>query len=78
VPSRGHGAVFETVIRTRLAAPVERLVPHPRLPLVTGVDVTRPAVYVWDLDLRPVGSVGADAPVYRSHGKSCCLASLFR
>jgi hypothetical protein len=56
--------VIETVTRIRLDAPVERLVPHPRLPLIAGVDVTRPAVHVWDLELRPVGSVGADAPVY--------------
>ena len=52
------------MIRTRLAAPVERLVAHPRPALVAGVDATRPAVHVWDLDLRLVGPVGTDAPVY--------------
>ncbi|MBU2669864.1 hypothetical protein KOI35_40775 [Actinoplanes bogorensis] len=56
--------MMETVHRVRLDAPVERLVAHPRLALVAGVDVTRPAVYVWDLDLRLVGAVSADADSY--------------
>ncbi|WP_203755554.1 PD40 domain-containing protein [Actinoplanes cyaneus] len=56
--------MIEAVHRALLAAPVERLVAHPRLPLVAGVDATRPAVYVWDLHLRPVGTISADADSY--------------
>ncbi|GAB2583772.1 hypothetical protein GCM10027087_25040 [Paractinoplanes abujensis] len=56
--------MMETVHRTLLATPVERLVAHPRLALVAGVDVTRPAVNVWDLSLRPVGTVSGDADSY--------------
>ncbi|PPK67451.1 hypothetical protein CLV40_107115 [Actinokineospora auranticolor] len=41
---------------------IERLVAHPGLPLVAGVDVDRPAVHVWDsTDLRHLDTIGADA-----------------
>lgn len=56
--------MIETVHQIMLDAPVERLVAHPRLALVAGVDATRPAVHVWDLDLRPVGTISADADTY--------------
>ena len=56
--------MIETVTRRRLDAPIERLVPHPRLPLMAVVDASRPAVHVSDLGLRTVGSVGADASDY--------------
>lgn len=59
----------QVVARVRSAGrrPVERLVPHPRLPLVAGLEADRPAVHVWDCGagrLREVGGVGTDAAVY--------------
>ncbi len=57
-------AVIEILSRAQLTAPVERLIAHPRLPLIAGVDLTRPAVHVWDLDLRPIGSVGPATAEY--------------
>jgi hypothetical protein len=46
---------------------VERLVSHPRLPLVAGVDAARPAVHVWRWEsagLTHVATVGEDADAY--------------
>lgn len=62
-------AVAETVARVQAGsgAPVERLVCHPRLPLVAGLDSGRPAVHVWDCGARQLdelGIVGGDSPVY--------------
>ena len=62
-------AVVETVARLRAGsgARVERLVCHPRVPLVAGLDSERPAVHVWDCGagkLRELGTVGAGSPVY--------------
>lgn len=54
------GAVIETGSR------FERLVPHPRLPLVACLDTHRPAVEVWDGSGPPrrLTTVGADQPSY--------------
>ncbi|MBL0885726.1 hypothetical protein [Myceligenerans indicum] len=46
---------------------VERLVPHPRFPLVAGVDAARPAVHVWRWEsagLTHVATVGGDSDGY--------------
>jgi len=46
---------------------VERLVAHPRLPLLAGLDERRPAVHVWEVEpeaLRARAVVGAEAPPY--------------
>ncbi|MEU6141211.1 WD40 repeat domain-containing protein [Streptomyces sp. NPDC047081] len=61
--------VVETVARVASSggAPVERLVCHPRLPLVAGLDAERPAVRVWDCAegrLRELGTVGGESAVY--------------
>lgn len=60
---------LETVarIRVRGGAHAERLVCHPRLPLVAGLDSERPAVHVWDCaagELRKLGTTGAGSAVY--------------
>ncbi len=47
--------------------PVQRLVCHPRLPLVAAFDAERPAVHIWDLSagrLRELGSVHAESAAY--------------
>ncbi|MCX4091824.1 hypothetical protein [Nocardia sp. alder85J] len=57
----------ETVARVRVGGgvAVERLICHPRLPLIAGLDSARPAVHIWDArDLRALGTVGADAAGY--------------
>jgi hypothetical protein len=72
VPQRKYGvgvAVVEIVrcLQVGTGAPVERLVCHPRLPLVAGLDSERPAVHVWDCragELRELGIVGTDSTVY--------------
>ncbi|MGW0147938.1 hypothetical protein ACWDVU_20285 [Streptomyces sp. NPDC003333] len=46
---------------------VERLLCHPRLPLVACWDAERPAVHIWDCGggrLRELGSVGLSTPTY--------------
>jgi hypothetical protein len=58
-------AVMHTVARTRVGAgtSVERLVCHPRLPLVAGLSPGSPAVRIWDCagrDLREIGTIGWD------------------
>jgi sugar lactone lactonase YvrE len=62
-------AVVETVARARMVGgtAVERLVCHPRLPLVAGLDSARPAVHIWDFgarEFRALATVGADSAVY--------------
>jgi hypothetical protein len=45
----------------------ERLIRHPQLPLIAGLDSARPAVHVWEFGtggLREVDAVGADAEDY--------------
>jgi hypothetical protein len=47
--------------------PVERLLCHPRRPLVAAFDGERPAAHVFDCgqgDLRPLATVGASAAPY--------------
>ncbi|MFR9776087.1 hypothetical protein ACL02O_08500 [Micromonospora sp. MS34] len=56
-----------TRVRVDGGAPVERLMCHPRLPLVAGWDSERPTVRVWDHtdgNPRECGIVGADSPGY--------------
>ncbi|MDX2937527.1 hypothetical protein [Streptomyces ipomoeae] len=60
---------LETVARARVGggACLERVVCHPRLPLIAGLDSERPAVHVWDCgagQLRELETVGAGSPVY--------------
>ncbi|MFB7290428.1 hypothetical protein [Actinacidiphila glaucinigra] len=60
---------LEAVARVRVSSgrPVERLVCHPRLPLVAGLDRGRPAVHVWSREagrLRELASVGAGSDAY--------------
>ncbi|MFE1795620.1 hypothetical protein ACFW9L_05580 [Streptomyces sp. NPDC059517] len=46
---------------------VERVVCHPRLPLIAGLDSERPAVHIWGHEageLRDLGSVGAESEAY--------------
>ncbi|HEY3481350.1 MAG TPA: hypothetical protein VGL02_20850, partial [Streptomyces sp.] len=46
---------------------VERLVCHPRLPLIAGLDGERPAVHIWAGEagqLRELGSVGEESDGY--------------
>ncbi|GIH03916.1 hypothetical protein Rhe02_19830 [Rhizocola hellebori] len=62
-------AVIETSACVRLGngAALERLVCHPRLPLVAGLDSERPAVHVWDCGangLQSLGTVGGGSAVY--------------
>ncbi|MDL2077206.1 hypothetical protein QNN03_12220 [Streptomyces sp. GXMU-J15] len=57
----------EILSEERIGAPVERLVCHPRLPLVAGLDSVRPAVRVWecaDGRLREVGGTGGRPDPY--------------
>ncbi|MGW0709996.1 hypothetical protein ACWD4G_29255 [Streptomyces sp. NPDC002643] len=61
--------VLETVARVRVARGpfVERVVCHPRLPLIAGLDSERPAVHIWDGQggrLRQLATVGAESTVY--------------
>jgi len=71
VPSRLRSAVtvLETAARARLSSGThaERMVPHPSLPLVAGLDSDRRAVRVWDYSegqLREVGIVGVGSAPY--------------
>lgn len=61
--------VVEVVARTSVGSGTsfERLVPHPRLPLVAALSSQRPAVHVWDCGaaaLRELGIVGAESSDY--------------
>ncbi|WAL68548.1 hypothetical protein ORV05_12485 [Amycolatopsis cynarae] len=61
--------VVEAVTRVPIGdgAPAERLICHPRLPLVAGLDSQRPAVHVWECgagQLRALGTVGGESDVY--------------
>lgn len=54
-------------VRVSSGSPVGRLVCHPRLPLVAGLDGERPAVHVWSCgagELRELGCVGGESDVY--------------
>lgn len=50
-----------------MSSAAERLVCHPRLPLIATVDAERPAVQVWSFEtgqLRRLGSIGAESEAY--------------
>jgi hypothetical protein len=60
------GVAVEVVSRVRVGSGtrVDRLVCHPSLPLVAGVEYDRPEVHVWDCgggELRELGTVGPAA-----------------
>ncbi|WP_230395474.1 WD40 repeat domain-containing protein [Plantactinospora alkalitolerans] len=58
---------METLAQIRSEATVERLLCHPRLPLIAGWDTERPAIRIWEYttgQLREIGAVGADAAAY--------------
>ncbi|MEE6260017.1 WD40 repeat domain-containing protein [Plantactinospora sonchi] len=53
--------------RTRTGVTVERLLCHPRLPLVAGWDADRPVIRIWehaDGQVRELGTVGTDPAGY--------------
>jgi hypothetical protein len=57
----------EIVTRIHTARPVERLIRHPRLPLIAGWDAARPTIRVWDHSggrLAEIDRVGGDLPAY--------------
>ena len=59
---------FETVARVRVGrgVPVERLVCHPRLPLLAGLDSECPAVHVWDYrEQQTLETIGAGSTPYK-------------
>ncbi|CAG6391895.1 hypothetical protein SCOCK_140093 [Actinacidiphila cocklensis] len=72
VSARGYGVGvtdLEDMARARVSSGrrVERLVCHPRLPLVAGLGGERPAVHVWSCQagqLRELGCVGAESDGY--------------
>jgi hypothetical protein len=60
---------LEALARVRVSSgfPVERLVCHPRLPLIAALDGERPAVRVWGCEagqLRELGCAGAESDDY--------------
>ena len=62
----GYG-IDVTSVRVRGGGYAQRLVCHPRLPLVAGVDSQRPAVHVWDCGSgtpRELAVIGEGAPAY--------------
>ncbi|MEV4130554.1 hypothetical protein AB0J72_00085 [Dactylosporangium sp. NPDC049742] len=62
---------METLAQIRSEAPLERLLCHPRLPLIAGWDAERPAIRIWEYaigQLREIGAVGADSAVYDATG----------
>ena len=61
--------VVEPVARVRVGggAAAGRLVCHPRLPLVAGLESARPAVHIWDCDagrLHALATIGAESTAY--------------
>ncbi|GIH19402.1 WD40 repeat domain-containing protein [Rugosimonospora africana] len=62
---------METLAQVRSPATLERLLCHPKLPLIAGWDTERPAIRIWEYtigQLREVGTVGADSAVYDTIG----------
>ncbi|MCR6484881.1 hypothetical protein M8542_18795 [Amycolatopsis sp. OK19-0408] len=55
---------FETISRVPVGFPVERVLPHPRLPLLACFDAGRPAVHVLDREGGRLAAVGADLAEY--------------
>ena len=54
---------FETIARVPAGFPVERVLPHPRLPLLACFDAGRPAVHVLDREGGELAAIGG-APAY--------------
>ncbi|WP_238011893.1 hypothetical protein KZZ52_13725 [Dactylosporangium sp. AC04546] len=62
---------METLAQIRSGATLERLLCHPRLPLIAGWDTERPAIRIWEYaigQLREIGAVGVDSTVYDAAG----------
>ena len=62
-----YGVPMRTLARIDTGATVERLLAHPRLPLVAGWDADRPAIRIWEHaagQVRETGVVGADSAAY--------------
>ncbi|WP_433077780.1 hypothetical protein ACQP1P_35465 [Dactylosporangium sp. CA-052675] len=62
---------METLARIRCGATLERLLCHPRLPLLAGWDTERPAIRIWGYgigQLREIGAVGSDSAPYDTVG----------
>ncbi|WFE22897.1 hypothetical protein O7621_06065 [Solwaraspora sp. WMMD937] len=58
---------MEILAQMRSVPTLERLLCHPRLPLIAGWETERPAIRIWEYtvgQLREVGGVGADSAVY--------------
>lgn len=58
---------MRTLAQLHTGATLERLLCHPRLPLVAGWDADRPTIRIWeyaDGQLRELGAVGADSAGY--------------
>ncbi|MFF0317721.1 hypothetical protein ACFYPH_24200 [Micromonospora sp. NPDC005252] len=58
---------MEILARVRSGATVQRLLSHPRLPLVAAWDDDRPAIRIWeygDGHLRECGALGVGSAVY--------------
>ncbi|MEV7040908.1 hypothetical protein [Amycolatopsis sp. NPDC051061] len=55
---------FETIARVPAGFPVERVLPHRRLPLLACFDAGRPAVHVLDREGGPRGAIGAGTAAY--------------
>ena len=69
--SHRYGVPVETLAQMRCGATLERLLCHPRLPLIVGWDTERPAIRIWEYavgQLREIGAVGADSAVYDAIG----------
>ncbi|WP_433111210.1 hypothetical protein [Micromonospora sp. CA-246542] len=58
---------MEILARVQSGATAQRLLPHPRLPLVAAWDADRPAIRIWeygDGQLRQRAALGVDSAVY--------------
>lgn len=70
-PPHQYGVPMETLAQIRCGATLERLLCHPRLPLIAGWDTERPAIRIWEYaigKLREIGAVRADSPAYDAVG----------
>ncbi|MCZ7423403.1 hypothetical protein O7605_28255 [Verrucosispora sp. WMMA2121] len=62
---------METLAQVPSKATLDRLLCHPRLPLIAGWDADRPAIRIWEYavgQLREVGGFGADSAGYDAVG----------
>jgi hypothetical protein len=55
---------LETIARVPAGFPVERVLPHPRLPLLACFDAGRPAVHVLDREGGRLAAIGAETAAY--------------